>query len=252
MLEDYLATCGLHSSEISVLLYLVRQGAAQAQRIAKATGLKRANVYAVLQNLINYGLVTKQPRKKVTFFCPVPAEMIPRVLEQQAKKRFDEIHTATALMSSQLIDLSKQARRHFVGFEVSTVESREAVMLELESLLLGGHFCAIFNPQLSLPDDFKPMISKYLRASAIESPPIREIMVPGPDTEWYRARIKNKNHLVKIIPEDRVILSDMIFHQDTVTLLHYEAGSEVAFRIRHEDFYRSMMTTFDLLWESLP
>jgi ketopantoate reductase len=61
----------------------------------------------------------------------------------------------------------------------------------------------------------------------------------------------NKNHQLKEISAQNKIITDMILVNNSVILSHYDPAHEVGIRITHPDFYRTMMTVFNVLWEKL-
>lgn len=251
MAEELLHTCGLNHNEQQVLLALLRSGGVPAASLAKRVGLKRTNVYAILESLSETGLISKRQRQGVTWFSAVNPERISSILEARARQKYESVRNATQMLQPTLTEISASSPRHLAGFELSTVESQEGVAALLEELLLAGHFSAIFNPQIHFVPEIKPKVLNCLIKSAETAPPIREIAVSGPITDWYASEIRNKNHQLKQIPAGKHILSDMILQDGAVTLLHYDARQEVAFRIAHEDYYESMMCIFEMLWDSL-
>ena len=251
MSEELLHTCGLNRNEQKVLLALVRGGDVPAATLAKRTGLKRTNVYAILDNLLSIGLVAKRPKNGVTWFAAVDPERMTTIFETRARQEYQAVCNAAKVLQPTLSAMATAAPRHFAGFKLNSLESHEGVVALLEELLVGGNFSAIFNPQITIIPEVKDVIVSCLSQSAQSKPPIREIVVAGPMTDWYLKRISNPNHQVKEIPSDKNIFSDMILSDGIVTLLHYEANREVAFRITHDDYYMSMMCVFEMLWDSL-
>ncbi len=248
MLKNLLVTCGLNETEQAVFVHLVERGSSTASAIATQLRLKRPTVYATLDSLLRIGILSKQKKEKVTYFFPVSIGMIPKIFEERARSSFEEVSQATKLMEPHLQQLKRANQDETSRFENVTFESVEAVYAQLESTLLGGDFCSFFNPQMVTNDKF---ITKYLNHTAKTKPHIREIAVAGPRTDWYKSLIKNPNHLVKEIPAESQLYSDMILIKGSVIMIDYDPKNEVAIKIKHQNHYLSMMKIFDLLWERL-
>lgn len=249
MLENLLATCGLNNTEQKIFSYLLEKGTSLAGVISKRLNIKRPTVYAALDSLLRIGLLTKQKRKEVTYFATVPVQIIPEIFEQQAKNKFEEIKGATKLLETKLQPFQNQNFSDNPIFENITIESIEAVYAQMEDALLGGNFCAIFNPQKAVFAELKNVIARSLKETAKTKAHIRELAVAGPECEWYKSHIQNPNHILKEIPADSGYISDMILLKGSVFLLDYSPKNEVAIKITHQNHYKSMMSLFEMLWE---
>ena len=249
MLSNLLSSCGLNQSEQSVLLHLLRRGATTASLIAKAVGFKRPTVYAILENLVIRDLVVKQKKREATYFSALNASMIPKILVNQANKKYAEMKTAADLLTPYLTEISRKSENNFGSFEITSFESIESVYAMLIDSLIGGDFDAIFNPQTAQSSDQTvAIVQEFLRHTAKTKPHIREIAVAGSVTDLYKSKIKNPNHVVREIHEDKEILSDMILINGSVVIIGYGKGRESAIKIIEPDFYASMKTMFEILW----
>lgn len=248
MLRNLLVTCGLNETEQAVFIHLVERGSSTASVISTQLRLKRPTVYATLDSLLSIGILSKQKKEKVTYFFPVSIGMIPKIFEERARSRFEEVSQATKLMEPHLQQLKRSNQDEMQRFENVTFESVEAVYAQLESTLMGGDFSAFFNPQMVKGDE---LIVRYLKQTAKTKPNIREIAVAGSRTDWYKSLIKNPNHFLKEIPAGSQLFSDMILIKGSVIMLDYDPKNEIAIRIKHKNHYLSMLKIFDLLWERL-
>lgn len=250
MLQNLLATCGFNDTEQKILLRLSSHGESIASLIAKQVGVKRTTVYAALESLSHYGVVGKQQRKTVTYFSMVPPEMFARIVDRHAKETFEELHETSQLLAPALRQITKP-KLDFGVFSITTFESIEAVYAQLEDALLGGDFYSIFNPQLALQGKFKPLVQSFLEHTSKTKPKIREIVVPGPLADWYLSHIKNPRHDVRVLSKNSAIFSDIILVKGSVILNHYDPAQETCIKITEKNFYRSMQTVFEELWEGV-
>jgi sugar-specific transcriptional regulator TrmB len=252
MLDDLLSICGFSQREQVVLGALLEHGPSGAGALAKRTALKRPTVYAVLEGLIAAGFVERTKRERRLRFSAIAPAMLPQVIESRARHRFEQVQEASKLMGERLQEMTRPAPHGLGGFEIATLESNEAVYIQLLDTLLGGDYSAIFNPQLTLAGEGTRHVADFLKRTAQTKPHIREIIVSGPRAEWYKKNIRNENHLVKEINRAQKIATDMIFISGHVVLSHYGAQKEMAIKISHAGYYQSMMAVFEMLWESLP
>ena len=252
MLQNLFSKCGLNSTEQELLIALLQRGAASAAELAKLTSIKRPTVYAALDGLYDRGLVVKERLRTRTVFRPMSSSSIPKLLERQAKSDYDRVREATHLLAEQLLEIPTKDRFSIGGFKLSTIESSKAVYAHLEEVLNLGDFSAVFDPQLIPKEQLKTTVKGFLENTSITQPAIREIAVSGPATDWYRKNIRNRNHILKEIPKNNLVLSDMILVGGEVVISNYQVNSELAVRIREPNLYRTLMTMFDLVWRSLP
>lgn len=76
MVEELLKKLGLSNKEIEIYLALFTQGKTTPARLAKATGINRSTVYAVLSQLKEKNLAVEDITTKILYFSPTPTEDI--------------------------------------------------------------------------------------------------------------------------------------------------------------------------------
>lgn len=247
MLQNLLATCGFNPTEQKILLHLVEHRQSIASLIAKKVGLKRTTVYAALESLVNYGVVGKSKRGPVTYFSIASSTAFTKILEEHARQKFEELKAATKLLERELT--AKPAKLDLGAFQISSFESVEAVYVQLEDALLGGDFCSLFNPQVAVFGPFRNLVYKFLQQTAKTKPHLREILVAGPEADWYISKVKNPNHQIRLMSEEKQIVSDIILNKGSVILNHYDPKQESSIKITEKSLYTTMMTVFDELWK---
>lgn len=235
-------------TEEKILETLVSRGGASAGSLSRLTGIKRPTVYAALSSLCNMGVVTVHESRGAQQYRPAKHEALKkRLLENVASRYKGEVVTINRILE-RLASIEQKAPQHLGGYELQAYESRISVRDMLEEKLLGGNFSAIFNPQVVLQAEIKKLVTQCLRKHASSKPHIRELCVDGPATREYIGNIQNPNHHVRLINSKANIKTDMIFKNNTVTMLHYDLDSEFAVRITHEGLFCSMLAIFEQLW----
>jgi len=249
MIENLLETCGLNKTERMVLACLIDRGGSIASVVAKHLNIKRPTVYAALEQLTRMDLAQKRKEDGVTYFHPTPPELIADILRKKARMKYSEVENAADLLKKALESHKKTELKHFQNI---TFESIEAIYAQLEDSLLGGNFSAIFNPQKAVHNTVtEQIVTHFLRETSKTRPHIREIVSPGPVTDWYKSKIKNPHHQLKIVSENESIVSDIILLNGTVILNDYDPGQAVGIKIAHQNYYNSMMAVFEMLWSRL-
>lgn len=79
MVEGILERLGLSSYQTKALVSLLRCGEAKASEISELSGVPRAKVYEVLNQLVDLGLVDKIPTRPVRFRARKPEEILERL-----------------------------------------------------------------------------------------------------------------------------------------------------------------------------
>lgn len=251
MIKNLLQTCGLNTTEQQVFLHLFERGESIASVLAKQLQLKRTTVYAALDALVHFGIVTRKKRGAASYFSCLPPEMVAKMLEARARQQFEDVHNATHLLQAQLKGLLPK-KQDFGAFEVSTFESMEAVYLQLEETLVSGDFTSFFNPQLAIKSErYKTLVKNFLISTSKTKATIREIMVSGPMTDWYKSFVDNPNHKIKEIDKDARFFSDIILINDYAIFNSYDPKNEVGIKIREKHLHQSLLTLFNWMWDRI-
>ena len=251
-ISQLLSECGFETSPRRVLAQLLLRGPSTAGILARRSSLKRPTVYAVLNGLIDQGLVQRSRRQRSTYFSVASPQVFSDLIAQRAQTSYDRVKNATTLIARHLISVPDAGSLDFGGYELSTIENSRDFYHELELALSKGSYCGIFNPQVAIVGISRAMVERFLQRTAQSRSPIREIMVPGPEGEWYKQKIRNPLHQLKEFPAGAKLTTDMIFSDGVVILAQYGSNREIAVKIRHQEYYQSMLTIFNTLWASLP
>ena len=249
---EKLQACGLDESEARVVLLLLEQQPNGAAEIAGALRMKRPTVYAALERLASRGMVSKIRSGRRFVFSTVPAELLPAALEGDARRKFEAIHHVSRELLPLLHESLAHTRYLLGAFSVSRIDSVDSVYKLLGRTLQSGSFVSIFNPQLCLTNARgRALVVDFLKSCAGTKPPIREIAVAGPETNWYRDHIRNTNHELRELPSDSRLFSDIILTKDSLLVTNYLEDQACALLINEKFLSVSLKTVFELLWRSL-
>ncbi len=92
--ERVLEGLGLRGYQAKVLLALLQCGEAKASEISRLSGVPRAKVYSVLDQLANMGLVDKTPGRPIRYKAKEPEEIVERIrilIEMEYRERLKMI-----------------------------------------------------------------------------------------------------------------------------------------------------------------
>ncbi len=91
MVENILERLGLSAYQVRALLSLLRCGEAKASEVSELSGVPRAKIYEVLDQLAEMGLVDKIPTRPVRFRSRRPEEIVERLRKNIVMEYEDKI-----------------------------------------------------------------------------------------------------------------------------------------------------------------
>ena len=103
---------GLSLNQSRVLITLIKYGKAKASDISQLSGVPRAKVYSVLDQLVNLGLVDKKPGRPVKYRAKTPEEIVKRIrynIEVEYENRIKRLEKIEKGLIDVLSDIYKPA-----------------------------------------------------------------------------------------------------------------------------------------------
>ncbi|MFN8389006.1 MAG: helix-turn-helix domain-containing protein [Bdellovibrionota bacterium] len=100
MLTKSFQTLGFGDKEQQVFLALVEAGKASATALSKQTKLPRATLYAVLETLLEKGVISRDPLRGSRLFIPNKLTAINRLVEQHREQLAEKEAAAADLIES--------------------------------------------------------------------------------------------------------------------------------------------------------
>ena len=91
-IEKVFEDIGFSGHQVRALLALIQCGEAKASDIAQLSGIPRAKVYSVLDQLVDLGLVDKKPGRPIMYKAKRPKKIIERLklnIEMEYKKKIE-------------------------------------------------------------------------------------------------------------------------------------------------------------------
>jgi CheY-like chemotaxis protein/predicted transcriptional regulator len=189
---DQLSEYGLTEVQARVFYHLLRLGRTSAVNVTREVGVHRAEVYRVLRELAEKGIVTEHKGKRPILFTPAPPEEALNMLLQQQAKTLQRLRDRTpkliawlnshaklekARPSVLLVDDDETIRKALTrtlareGFKVDAAPGGKQA---LENSRLVHYDVALVD--IRLPDMDGITLLRMLRE---ENPEIKEIIITG-------------------------------------------------------------------------
>jgi CheY-like chemotaxis protein len=189
---DELPKYGLTEVQAKAYYHLLRLGATSAIKVSKEVGVHRAEVYRVLRELGEKGIVTEHKGKRPTLFTPTPPKVALNILLQQQAKKLERLRERTPKL---IAWLNSQANVNKVKPSVLLIDDDETITKALTRTLAGEGFKVDTAPDgkrgleksrlvhydvalvdIRLPDMDGTTLLRMLRE---ENPEIKEIIITG-------------------------------------------------------------------------
>jgi sugar-specific transcriptional regulator TrmB len=220
--------------------------------VARALGLKRTTVYSALEALESRKLVTRTKRAGSAEFSAAPANEIPTILINQAKGQFEKLLSAVDLIRPRIERFHSPHAFQSGDLSARHIDNSHDYTRLLDKYILSYNFCSVWNPQLAITTQFvEHRVLRFLRLSGKRRNVIKEIVPPGPRTDWYIKNISNPNHEVRFTDFEATGTSDLLIVEDAVVIALNSLDNESALEIKNKHYSDFMRWYFKSLWARL-
>lgn len=244
MYENILSQAGLSENETAIYSLLLTAGACTAAEIATQTGVKRANVYYILEKLIEYGLVEKTKKGKKTFFhCEHPGKL--KGFVEQRKKTIEQAeHVIDAALPSLLADFnlvnSKPGVYMFEGKE-GVIKAYEELLddgLRIDSIEDSGEMKAF------IPEYIPVFIQKRIRKKIANR-------VIAPSTNTVNVTSAKELRETHFVPVSKLPFTmDIKMTEQKVIMTTFKKNTAVGIIIIHPEIVRNFTVLFEFFWSA--
>lgn len=238
---ELLAKLGLTDGEIKIYSFLLSKRA-KVTEIVSATGLYRANVYEILDRLIEKGLVSSFSENNVKVFEATDAGSISEFVESK-KREIDDQQKTTA----ELIPMLKAIRPQ-EEVRINVYRGRRGLILVHEDMLAAtqkGGEIMIFGAEMRSPQHLgkyydahhRKRIAKKISHKLIASESMRNFF------ETHANTLTNARY----IPKKYISGVNTYIYGKKVALVIWE--KEICTVIENEDIVQSYTNYFDFMWQ---
>ncbi len=244
MIELLLTKAGLAKHEVNAYLFLLHNGPHGASQIAEATGVKRSNMYHILGNLEEAGLVISEKRGSKTMFVTTHPKNVKLFLKNQ-KKDLDRISDQVGDIMPDLVS-SYNLTIHKPG--VYTFEGKDGVQKAFDELLEDrSTIYRIENTKQmwSLFPEYLRLFGDRRVKNKIDINILTAASRKERDTDIDRLRTVRY-----LDPEELAFTMDINVTKNKVVLTTFQKTSAVGIVIIHPEIVKNYQKMFDFFWKN--
>jgi sugar-specific transcriptional regulator TrmB len=246
ILKKYLEKLGIEPATTAVYLELAKQGHSSALQLAKLTKISRTQVYRHLEALGTFGLVSAEQLSYGTLYRALPLENIEGLLANREAE--------TAAIRRNLDSMAKFVQNLAGGDKPAAAKVRHyygiAGLKQANWNLTKANKEYFVFEAAHVNQHLDKAFARKLRERFLE------MGLTGYDlTNDTTVRLKDlepvdveRAFVRHIDPEILTINFEMYIYNNTVTLLDYREGHEMAIEIQHAILHAMMRQLFDAMW----
>jgi len=245
MLKDF----GLEEKEVCVYLALLELGTSHASHIAKKAKVNRSNCYAVLESLINQGLVNKSGKEKKFKFTATPPERLHLLIKEEQEK-IENLEEKLKMLLPELKSIHDTTENLPKVRFIEGIKGIKSVYEDtLSSLPRGGEYWHL-NPDIGsfmnlfgqdwLVETIKERVQKGIKSKAI--------IERTPWVEKQKKRDKKDNRQTVLLPPNIKMPSRLHIYNNKVAIFSLEK-EPTGVIIEDKNIADLMRVLYQALWE---
>lgn len=246
MIEKELLKLGLNEKEIKVYLAAMELGPRSVQEIARRAGINRVTCYVILENLMDFGLVTEINGEKGRIYAAENPQKLIEYLDKKekelesTKKEISEIMPELFALFNRTGD--KPVVRYLEGIKGIRNLQQEILASNSEHIDNIVSLDAAF--QHFQPHDFNDYRAELLKRDL----KLRHITISKNYTYDYMPEGYEKNH--RILPADKFDFpGEVAIFDNFAAIFSYYGDQVVVIILEHPQVVKIMQSWFDLAWE---
>ncbi len=232
---------GLKKNEAQVYLAGLKLGPTIISNIAQETSLKRTNIYALINVLMEKGLFKLKESEFKKYYCAESPKNLKNLVEQQT----DQIINLLESKVEKHKNTGTNEVLHFKGVG----GMKNAFMSMLNDLRKGDFYYVVSDGNRWYNTDPK-FFKKFMRKRAKKNLDLRLILV---DNEFGRHSLKyqkNYGKKVKLLPKGSELNVNLVFNPNRV-LTHQLTGNRITTILESPEAALAQKQIFDIAWENL-
>ena len=244
--NKYLSLLGLHDSEITVYLNVLKSGPSPVQDIAKETKLSRVTGYSAIGELTKQGLMTSVEKGKKQVYAAEPPERIVSL----ADTKMNSLKTIMHEIKDNIDELKlvqsgdKPIVKMFEGLEAFGA-IQEDVLSQEKNINLVCEFGNLDEIEQVYPYE-KGVRETFFKKLSKMKMKRNLIFLSKEKKEKYT----EDNKTIKFLNNDHQFYGDIFFYNDTIWLSSFKS-KQISVMIKSKEIKDTLQAAFDLLWESL-
>ncbi len=249
-LELLFRHAGLSEKQAKLYRLLLSAGEEKAGALTKKSGMKRGNVYALLDDLVARGLVTEKTNGTVTSYLPEPPSKLLAIIDAREK----EVHVAKELAADLVPSLTGQYKSAVGKPVIQYFHGEEGLKTVLENIYSEGKTEILGCVGLEHPsDDLYSHIVKRLVPLRIKRG-IKTIALNSDSERVHELQKNDEKELRKIYisdPNKYPLPAEIDVYEDKVAFLSFTKGDFTGVVIENHDFAVTLTSVFKRLFDSL-
>ncbi len=247
MIEKELLKLGLSEKEIKVYLAAMELGPKPVQEIARRANINRVTCYVILENLLDFGLVTQIEGEKGKIY----AAENPEKLLQYLDKKEREIESTKKEISEILPELLAMFNRVGDRPVVRYLEGVEGIRGLQEQILESGtqHIDSIVSLDYAFKHYSPQEFNDYRKELIKRKIKIRGITTSKKYTHEYMPKGHEEDQKYRFLPADKFEFPGEIGVFDDFASIFSYTGKPVLIIIEHPQVVKILQSWFDLAWK---
>ena len=252
MIESFLRNLGLSDNEIRVYLYLVTHGESIASIVSKRLGMKRTNVYQILESLEKKQVATSFEKNKVMHFDAVDPEDIVALCEQRLnhmkrlRDKADVLHKEFTRLREQGNMPTLEIRgkiKYYEGIDAVTDLIEETLEEKSKEQLCFG--LNTFHTDLA-GDDW----GNYTQRRVKKGMKVKSIQPDTDEAVEYKSRDKDELRETRLVPEkDFPGKSEINIIGDMIAMFTVTGQVPMGMKMYNKELAQALKSLFKLAWE---
>jgi sugar-specific transcriptional regulator TrmB len=242
-LEKSLKELGLEENEAKLYLAMLGTGPTTVLELARASGMKRANIYNLIDRLAELGLARIEPRGFKRVFVAEDPENL-KVLLQRKKKALEE-----TLPFLQELAQNKGGTT-FIKYYQGLNAIREVYEGLLKEVNPKDDYLVLSNQEAweALDPDFFPSFQTRRAKLPVN---IRLIFQKTPSSIHSQKFQKNINAKIRLLDDSTTLTTNLIVLPHKV-VIHQLVAPHLAIVIENQNVVKMHKEMFEIIWSSLP
>lgn len=245
-----LINIGLSAHEAEVYSVLLTIGKSEINRIRmKATGINRSNLYAVLDNLVEKGVVLEYTAGNRKSFAPAPPQELDRLLEKQRSR--------VAMTEKEFEYFLPDLQREYYGAmkrpTVVIEEGIEGIKKVYENMLRYPHLPSftVISEAKPHPDLISWIQTDFGKRRIKSGQFLYQLVADSPFAHMKQSKDAEEKRKTVIIKKDEFPFGAelALFGESKVAHISNSENEQLAFVIDSKSVYQSILAMFKLAWQ---
>lgn len=240
-LQDILQTIGFKDKKQKVYLACLELGQANAQKIAKAAGVERTSVYALLDALKQEGLISATVKRKTKYFIPEPPQKLIDGWQNKVKALEKALPLFLSIYNTSNIKPKIRFYEDREGIKEIFKDTLNCQEKQLRNLSSAKDILELLG---------KTFIAHYIDQRVEKGVKIKSLRPHGKEPDYWYLKADNKEVLrtSRFLPKGISFNVVCLIYDNKVAVISSKKES-FGFVIESREFSDLMKILYDLIWK---